>query len=46
MKNEILNLHQTLADNKDYQNTQAYKDLILSAMNDLDSGKIRVSEKV
>lgn len=46
MKNEILNLHQTLQDNKDYQITSADKDLILSAMNDLDSGKIRVSEKV
>lgn len=46
MKNEILNLHQTLADNKDYQITQADKDLILAAMNDLDSGKIRVSEKI
>lgn len=46
MKNEILNLHQTLADNKDYQITSADKDLILSAMNDLDSGKIRVSEKI
>ena len=46
MKNEILNLHQTLADHKDYQITSADKDLILSAMNDLDSGKIRVAEKV
>jgi 2,3,4,5-tetrahydropyridine-2-carboxylate N-succinyltransferase len=46
MKNEILNLHQTLADNKDYQITASDKDLILAAMNDLDAGKIRVAEKV
>lgn len=46
MKNEILNLHQSLQDNKDYQITTSDKDLILAAMNALDSGQVRVAEKV
>lgn len=46
MKQQILNLHSTLQENKDYQLSSADKDLILTAMAELDSGKIRVAEKI
>lgn len=46
LKNQILALHTQISDNKDYQITANDKDLIQSAIEGLDTGKIRVADKV
>lgn len=46
LKSQILNLHQTLSENNSYAITSSDKETILSAIEALDSGRIRVAEKV
>ncbi|MFN3455164.1 MAG: 2,3,4,5-tetrahydropyridine-2,6-dicarboxylate N-succinyltransferase [Pseudobdellovibrio sp.] len=46
LKEQILNLHQNVSQNSDYQLTGLDKDLISSAIESLDTGKIRVAEKI
>lgn len=46
LKEQILLLHANISEQKDYQITASNKELIHSAIEQLDTGKIRVAEKV
>jgi len=46
LKNQILELHKTVSENTSYALTSQDKDLINSAIDQLDQGQIRVAEKI